>query len=118
MNFPRSRYSRFATLGNNGPVRQKNDEIHFAQWSFYRVREADEPERYGLRLKFLSLQRAELRVVKGRHKIGSDLGGFLFGDSIGGVLFSSLENVFECAAVFRLRLDTGIARRTTLESPP
>ena len=66
---------------NDRPIRQQHDKEHLPQLPFDRVRKADEPERYRLRPKFLSLQRADLYVVKGRHAVGSDLSRFLFGYS-------------------------------------
>jgi len=44
----------------SGTGRQKQ----LSHWSLDRVRKADEPEPYRLRPKFLSLQRADLRVIK------------------------------------------------------
>ena len=56
----------------------------------------------------MRLQCADLYVVKGRHKIGSDLCHFLFGYGIGGILITGLENVFQRAAVLG-RASTDIA---------
>jgi hypothetical protein len=84
---------------NNGPIRQ-NDKENILDCTFNRVRKANEPERYRLRPKFLSLQRTNLDVVKGRHEVCGDLGHFLLSYGIGRIVFTSLENVFERTAVF------------------
>jgi hypothetical protein len=78
---------------NHRPIRQQDDEEHILDWSFHRVREAEEPERYGLRPKFLSLQRADLYVIECRHEVGSDLSRFLFGYGVGRILFTGLKDV-------------------------
>ncbi len=84
---------------NNGPVWQQNDEEQILDWSFNRVRKANEPERNRRCSKFLSFQCAYRFMIKGRHEIGSDLGGFLLGYCIGRVLIASLKDIFERAAV-------------------
>jgi hypothetical protein len=50
--------------------------------------------------KFLSLQRADLYMVKGRHEIRCDLSRFFFRHGVGRILFTGLKNVFQRAAVF------------------
>jgi hypothetical protein len=54
---------------------------------------AYEPERNRRCPKFLSLQRADLHVVKGRHEVGGDLSRFFFGHGIGRILFTTLKDV-------------------------
>jgi hypothetical protein len=51
--------------------------------------------------KFLSLQRADLYVVKGRHEVCGDLCHFLFRYGVWRILFTSLKNVFQSASVVR-----------------
>src|ERR1700722_17291664 len=84
---------------NNRSIRKQDYEEHLSQRSFDRVRKGNEPEWNRGRPKFLSLQRADLYVVKSRHKIGSDLSRFLFGYGVGRILFTGLKDVFERAAV-------------------
>jgi hypothetical protein len=38
-------------------------------------------------------------VIKGRHKVSSDLSGFLFGYGVRRILFASLKDVLKRAAV-------------------
>ena len=66
---------------------------------FDRVREANEPERYRLRPKFLSFQRADLYVVESRHEVCGDLCRFLFRYGVGRILFTSFKHLFERTAV-------------------
>jgi hypothetical protein len=40
-------------------------------------------------------------VIKGGHKVGSILCGFLFGYGIGRILLTGLKDVFQSAAIFR-----------------
>jgi hypothetical protein len=47
------------------------------------VGEANQPKRNGHCPKFLRFQRSNLYVIKGGHKVGSNLCGFLFGYGIG-----------------------------------
>ena len=84
---------------NNGPIRQQYNKEHILDWTFNRVRKANELERHRQRPEFLSLQRADLRVVEGRHKIGGDLGHFLFRYGIGRILFTGFKDVFQSASV-------------------
>jgi len=50
--------------------------------------------------KFLSLQRADLCVVEGRHKICGDLCHFIFGYGVGGILSTGFKHVLKCTALF------------------
>jgi hypothetical protein len=85
-------YHSFPHSGhNNRPIRQQNDKEHLPQRPLDRVRKADEPERYRLRPKFLSLQRADLYVIEYRHKVCGDFCHFLFGYGIGRILFTTLK---------------------------
>jgi hypothetical protein len=59
------------------------------------------PKRNGHCPKFLRFQRSDLYVIKGGHKVGSNLCGFLFGYGIGRILFTGLKDVFQSAAIFR-----------------
>jgi hypothetical protein len=54
--------------------------------------------------KFLRFQCSDLYVIKGGHKVGSNLCGLLFGYGIGRILFTGLKDVFQSAAIFRLLL--------------
>jgi hypothetical protein len=84
---------------NNRPIRQQYDKKHILDWSFNRVRKANKPKWDRLCPKLLRFERADLGVIKGRHKIGSDLSRLLFGNSIGRILFTSLKDEFQRAAV-------------------
>jgi len=75
---------------NNRPIRQQDDEIHLAHWPLDRVRKADEPKRNGRCPKFLSLQRPDLYVIKGRQEIRCDL-CFLSGHGLCDLLLIDLE---------------------------
>jgi hypothetical protein len=66
-----------------------------------RVGEADQPKWNGHCPKFLRFQCSNLYVIKGGHKVGSNLCGFLFGYGIGRILFTGLKDVFQSAAIFR-----------------
>jgi hypothetical protein len=84
---------------HNRPIQQQNDKEHLSHRPLDRVRKANEPEWNRLRPKFLSLQRADLNTIKGRHKISSNFSRFLFGYGIGRILFTGLKDVFQRAAV-------------------
>ena len=49
--------------------------------------------------ELLRFQRADLYLVKGRHKACGDLCRFLFSDGVGGILLSGFEKVFQRTAV-------------------
>jgi hypothetical protein len=84
---------------HNGSIRQQNDKEHLPQRPLDRVREANEPKRDRRRAKFLSLKSADLYVIKSRHKVCGDLCHFLFGYGIGGILFTTVKDVLQRAAV-------------------
>jgi hypothetical protein len=44
---------------------------------------------------------SNLYVIKGGHKVGSNLCSFLFGYCIGRILLTGLKDVFQSAAIFR-----------------
>jgi len=90
-----SRHSRL----NNGPVGQEHDKEHLSQRSLDRVRKANKPIRERSCPKFLRFQCSNLYVIKGGHKVGSNLCGFLFGYGIRRILFTGLKDVFQRAAV-------------------
>ena len=48
-----------------------------------------------------AFQCSNLYVIKGGHKVGSNLCGFLFGYGIRRILFTGLKDVFQSAAIFR-----------------
>jgi hypothetical protein len=56
-----------------------------------------------------------LYVIKGGHKVGSNLCGFLFGYCIGRILLTGLKDVFQSAAIFSLRLGIETVRATAPE---
>jgi hypothetical protein len=84
---------------NNRPIRQQYDKEHLSHRSLHRVRKANEPEWNRTCPKFLSLQCADLYVVEGRHKIGSDLCRFLLGYGIGRILLTGFKHVLKRTAV-------------------
>ncbi len=84
---------------NNRPIRQQDDKEHLSQWSFNRVRKANEPVWNRLCPELLGFQCADLYVVKGRHKVCGDLSSFLFGYGVGRILFTRLKDVLKRAAV-------------------
>jgi hypothetical protein len=66
-----------------------------------RVGAANQPKWNGHCPKFLCFQCSNLYVIKGGHKVGSNLCGFLFGYGIRRILFTGLKDVFQSAAIFR-----------------
>jgi hypothetical protein len=100
---------------NNSSIRQQNDKKHLPQRSLDRVRKAYEPERDRLRSKFLILHCVGLYVVECRHKVCGDFCHFLFGYSVGRILFTSLEKVFQRTAVIGRALGIGTIRPTWLK---
>jgi hypothetical protein len=66
-----------------------------------RVGEANQPKWSGHCPKFLRFQCSNLYVIKGGHKVGSNLCGFLFGYGIRRILVTGLKDVFQSAAIFR-----------------
>jgi hypothetical protein len=49
----------------------------------------------------MHFQCSNLYVIKGGHKVGSNLCGFLFDYRIRRILFTGLKDVFQSAAIFR-----------------
>ena len=84
---------------NNCPVRQQYDEKHILDWSFNRVRKADQPKRSGRCPKILRFQCSDLYVIKGRHKVGSDLSRFLFRLWRQENSVHQLQSIFKCSTV-------------------
>jgi hypothetical protein len=56
-------------------------------------------------------------VIEGRHEVGSDLSRFLFGYGIGRILFASLKDVFQRAAVLGRASITNTSLLRTPELP-
>jgi hypothetical protein len=83
--------------------------------SFNRVRKTDQLKRSGRFPKFLSLQRANLFVVEGGHEICGDFSRFLVRYGEGRILFATLKDVFQRAAIFGPRLGIETTRWTLLE---
>src|ERR1700692_4953358 len=78
--FHASTYNRFATVGSTTvPIWQQDHEVKLPECTLDRVREANQPKRNGHCPKFLRFQCSNLYVIKGGHKVGSNLCGFLFG---------------------------------------
>jgi hypothetical protein len=84
---------------DNRPIGQKDDKKHLTHRPLDRVGKANEPERDGRRPKFLRLQGSDLHVIESRHEIRGDLSRFLFRYGIGRILFASIKDVFQRAAV-------------------
>ena len=53
-----------------------------------------QPKRNGHCPKFLRFQRSDLYVIKGGHKVGSNLCGFLFGYGIRKILFTAPQKTY------------------------
>jgi hypothetical protein len=85
---------------NNRPIRQQNDKKHLSHRPLDRLRKTAEPERDRRGPKFLSLQRSDLYVIKGRHEIGGDLSHLLFCYRIGRILFTASKDVLKSTAIF------------------
>jgi hypothetical protein len=86
---------------NDRSVWQQDHEVKLPKCTLDRVGEANQPKRNGHCPKFLRFQCSDLYVIKGGHKVGSNLCGFLFCYSIGRILFTRLKDVFQSAAIFR-----------------
>jgi hypothetical protein len=84
---------------NDRSIWQQDHEVKLPECTLDRVGEANQPKRNGHCPKFLRFQCSDLYVIKGGHKVGSNLCGFLFGYGIGRILFTDVKDVFQSAAI-------------------
>jgi hypothetical protein len=73
---------------NDRPIGQQHDKEHILDWTFNRIRKANESERDRICPKFLRFQCADLYLIKGRHKIGSNFSRFFFRYGVGRILLT------------------------------